>query len=293
MLGPIENLLHQRGLLDATGKICCNIFFGKSTSVQVLLENGGHLHLKISTGDSLKKEFETLKEVYAVLPKIVPKPLAFEKIGLNDVIISEGVKHRVLNKFDSFILKKNIIETFNTVNEAGFTYFLVNKPEKTHASRIRESVFTLDQLDIAQPLNEWLSVFDFSRLKNIPYIKQHGDLASNNVGVYKKDIYIFDWEDFGRVLLPGYDLFLFAFTFFKFNFDKMDFFISSKSNSFLNEILRRYFEKTGMDMHLFKKMYVAYIILFLCSKRDLGYSKNAQDQWAHCLGLALDRDGFS
>lgn len=249
--------------------------------------------MKISTGDSLKKEFETLKEVYAVLPKIVPKPLAFEKIGLNDVIISEGVKHRVLNKFDSFILKKNIIETFNTVNEAGFTYFLVNKPEKTHASRIRESVFTLDQLDIAQPLNEWLSVFDFSRLKNIPYIKQHGDLASNNVGVYKKDIYIFDWEDFGRVLLPGYDLFLFAFTFFKFNFDKMDFFISSKSNSFLNEILRRYFEKTGMDMHLFKKMYVAYIILFLCSKRDLGYSKNAQDQWAHCLGLALDRDGFS
>ena len=293
MLGPIENFLRRRDLLGVTEKAHCNISSGKSTSVQVLVENGYHLHLKISTGASLMKEYETLKEVYAVLPKIVPKPIALEKIGLRDVIISEGVKHGILNKFDSLTINKQIIETFNKVNEVSLKHFLEKKPKNNHAAMVNDSALTLNQLDLAQPLNKWLSEFDFSPLKNIPYVKQHGDLASNNVGVYKKDIYIFDWEDFGRVLLPGYDMFLFAFTYYKLDLDKMDFFILSKSNNFLNQILKRYFANTGMDIHLFKKMYVAYIILFLCSKRDLGYSKNAQDQWAHCLRLALDRDGFS
>jgi hypothetical protein len=45
--------------------------------------------------------------------------------------------------------------------------------------------------------------------RRLSYVRQHGDLVANNVGVTARGIVIFDWEDFGRVELPGFDIALF------------------------------------------------------------------------------------
>jgi hypothetical protein len=44
-----------------------------------------------------------------------------------------------------------------------------------------------------------------SRLAAAP---QHGDFAKNNIGMTEKSAVFFDWEDFGRVQVPGLDLYL-------------------------------------------------------------------------------------
>lgn len=43
-------------------------------------------------------------------------------------------------------------------------------------------------------------------LKKVPIIPQHGDLYFGNILCYKRDFYIFDWESYGVIDLPMYDL---------------------------------------------------------------------------------------
>ena len=45
-------------------------------------------------------------------------------------------------------------------------------------------------------------------LKTLPALSQHGDLVLNNLGLRpRRQLVIFDWEDYGAVKLPGLDLF--------------------------------------------------------------------------------------
>jgi hypothetical protein len=292
MLGSIEYILRRQKLIDGKGTISCNISIGRSLSVQVFIGNRRHLNLKISNGASLREEFKILNEVHSIIPKIVPMPLALEQIGHYNVIISEGVKHRSLNKFDLVLRQKNIINVFNTFTDLGVKNFTLDNPVQDHLSIIRESAHKLNQLNIHGPLNKWLESTDFSEIQLLPHIMQHGDFLQNNIGMHKGDIYIFDWEDFGQVKLPGYDLFLFLFSFYDFKFDTVNSSLFPKENSFSKKIMSHYFQNTGMDINLFKKLYLAYIVLFLCSKKDLGYKIHVQNRWGSILSLALRENGF-
>ena len=45
-------------------------------------------------------------------------------------------------------------------------------------------------------------------LPSLPALPQHGDLVLNNLGLRpNRELVIFDWEDYGAVMLPGLDLF--------------------------------------------------------------------------------------
>jgi hypothetical protein len=48
----------------------------------------------------------------------------------------------------------------------------------------------------------------------LPRIPQHGDLCFNNILLDGSRISFVDWEDFGQVLLPGYDLFCLFLSFY-------------------------------------------------------------------------------
>jgi hypothetical protein len=48
----------------------------------------------------------------------------------------------------------------------------------------------------------------------LPAIPQHGDLCFNNILVAGDRITVVDWEEFGRVFLPGYDLFCLLLSFY-------------------------------------------------------------------------------
>lgn len=44
------------------------------------------------------------------------------------------------------------------------------------------------------------------RLEGLPHAAQHGDLVANNIGHVGARPVVFDWEDFGKVDLPGFDV---------------------------------------------------------------------------------------
>ena len=41
----------------------------------------------------------------------------------------------------------------------------------------------------------------------LPNLPQHGDLVLNNLALAQGELIVFDWEDFGRIQLPGLDLY--------------------------------------------------------------------------------------
>jgi thiamine kinase-like enzyme len=43
-------------------------------------------------------------------------------------------------------------------------------------------------------------------LRELPEVPQHGDFVHNNLGRARDTLYVFDWEDYGKVCLPGFDL---------------------------------------------------------------------------------------
>jgi hypothetical protein len=60
---------------------------------------------------------------------------------------------------------------------------------------------------VAKGCSRILANMSADRLETLPVIPQHGDLYAGNLLQHGQAWYVIDWESFGMVDLPGYDLY--------------------------------------------------------------------------------------
>lgn len=159
--------------------------------------------------DSLAREFENLTSVYSRLPNLVPRPLHFGRWDQYWALWMEGVPGAPFGAAGS-------ARTLDTVVAAlvSFHAAVRRRPCRPEPSRYRRMV--QDPLEDAarcasSPVaragcERLLHTIDPLWLDSLPVIPQHGDFYPHNVTFQRGQLRVLDWETFGAVDLPLYDM---------------------------------------------------------------------------------------
>jgi aminoglycoside phosphotransferase (APT) family kinase protein len=162
---------------------------------------------------SVKGEFENLRQVHQSVPMCVPKPLHFGKQGAFWALWMEGVpgsscrpkdyRPSVLRSFVEMLAGMHCaIRAVGERIDPDRYRRMVLEPLQTAAHFSKDACIEAGCADLrARASAEWLH--------SLPVIRQHGDLFSGNVLADGHRWHIVDWESFGLVDLPFYDLLTF------------------------------------------------------------------------------------
>ena len=161
----------------------------------------------------LRREYDNLTRVHERAPAITPAPLAFRKSSPFSELWMKGVPGAPLDAVaPAADMVQSVGETITTLHER-------LRGEANAAARDRLKRMVLDPIATLAAFGNDQSVNDgcsdlLRRISEewmsaLPVIPQHGDLAAGNVLVSGRKIHIVDWESFGLVDLPLYDLLTF------------------------------------------------------------------------------------
>jgi hypothetical protein len=157
-----------------------------------------------------RREFDNLKHVYACAPNSAPRPLHFGLQGKYWMLWMEGVPglpFRAHGNCDPAILR-SVVETVASLHVAVRNG---RKPDPDRYHRmISEPLQALAQFGASASVRDGCARMagriTADWVGTQPVILQHGDLFSGNVLSYRSQWWFVDWESFGIIDLPFYDL---------------------------------------------------------------------------------------
>lgn len=108
----------------------------------------------------------------------------------------------------------------------------------------------------------------------LPEVNQHGDFTFTNLGIREgQRLIAFDWEDYGRIKLPGLDLATFLASLF--HHGKLNDQIIHSPSNFLSVINEHFDQHLWHDLQisddLFTFLFPAYLVTFWYLKKTLNY----------------------
>jgi len=149
--------------------------------------------------------------------------------------------------------------------------FASTNKQDPHSAMIARLIRTLDDSEGAV-LQRVVDGLDLAKLDRLPHVSQHGDLVLNNFGCAERGMIIFDWEDFGRVTLPGFDVALMIYSCLRHDMARIERLFETGEPRHMGEILS-HFCAGEIDKDLFRRLLPIYYGAFQELKRSLGYGE--------------------
>jgi hypothetical protein len=216
MIDLLSASLLRRGLIDVSLLEATHLISftrAHSFGITVLQKNLPWRFIKVSEAFDMTDEVLRYQSAAAVFSGLVPEHLAFFSEQNLLVHVTQAIRIVPIHRHDFSAqnrhgaVQKTVLELFKrssgcpapdqfielraeSVCETLLDFF---KPDSRLRSRI-ETYF------LAARISE--------RINALIPSPQHGDFAKNNIGMSSSGAAIFDWEDFGRVQIPGLDLYL-------------------------------------------------------------------------------------
>lgn len=167
--------------------------------------------IKISKiGENIKNEYENQRDLWKKLHFFIPEPLLFREIDSCGVIAMKVVRGNHLSRIS---MNSDLLSSL--VDKMIFFHKKVQKGKIAPALLHSQINNTLKSIEHKNSNDQLVSFFSETlkqlhrklKFKGIPRIPQHGDFLVNNILHNFDEICILDWEDFGRINIPGYDLY--------------------------------------------------------------------------------------
>jgi len=228
MIGEWKVFLLERAAqwdLPRTGEWSClfnNNYHSHYSNLNLLwFHNGGQFPRVVAKAfhepQVPKQEFENLKQVYSRAPDWVPRPLHFGLQGKFWMLWMEGVPglpFRARNQCPPAVMR-SMIEMLGLMH--GAVRNSGGRPDHDRYRRtVSEPLQTLAQFGAAASIRDGCAKVaaraTVNWLDSQPVIPQHGDLFSGNVLSHRGRWYVIDWESFGAIDFPFYDLFTLLFS---------------------------------------------------------------------------------
>ena len=236
----------------------------------------------------LKNEVKAMEEVSKHYPYVIPKYYGSFWLDGRLVIVNEYVD---FSPFTFYGARSISLESSRC-----FVDFLVGKEGKGAGT----ASFPEGFVEFFEGHEDWPNVTQFipewaGKLSNITCIPQHGDLALTNVYIYEEKILVIDWEDFGFVNIPGFDLFVFLLSCSDQNITIMkSYFDESGQPIGLKNIIQR----ASIELHRvlgepWENFIPLYILLLLFLKHKLGYGKLIQEKIGFIVSKMIKEVGVS
>jgi aminoglycoside phosphotransferase (APT) family kinase protein len=209
MLDAVLEAMHRQGLLSDPTRARCNVFVRlDNVLANVFDPDGRHYYLRMAEAYDLEPEYQIAQSVASSAGRFVPQPIAFLRTGKVSCIVVEGIKFSVV-RGDQLLrapprgkLARELI--------AYLSHAASNQTSKDRPASIARLVDAIseryDGTEQEGLLRKVLAHSDLDALSRLPSQRQHGDFVPNNFGMRPEGLVVFDWEDFGRIDLPGFDL---------------------------------------------------------------------------------------
>ena len=110
-------------------------------------------------------------------------------------------------------------------------------------------------------------------LASLQPVTQHGDFVLNNLAITDKHLVIFDWEDYGKIILPGLDICTLAMSALEGNLAIMRALAHESQPSLdagIDAFLRKACTLSGIEFNLFRRLVPLHMLTFLYMKRNYG-----------------------
>lgn len=209
MLDDVLVRLRELGLLKDENAAHCNVFVRlDNVLVNVFDDDGRYYYLRMAEAYDMQREYDVARSVAEVVGRFVPQPLAFFRIGKLSCMVAEGVDFEIVTGaalLDATSSTPAVRELLAFVEYAAGA--LAAPGSRAHVDDLAE-ILTARYLGTEQePLcARVLESSNLAALRELPSQRQHGDFVPNNFGMRGDRLLIFDWEDFGKVDVPGFDL---------------------------------------------------------------------------------------
>ena len=204
--------LASRHWFDTTRPYEKSVLLTRGSGVSMLLTRGGKLdtHVKFSESTNLREEAERCAAAGLAYPSAAARFVGHAHLDGLDILASQAVDHVALSPLD--LARTDLCDP---IRRGLLTYFAsmgaAQAPLLPSVVANRDLVPSLRQffagLPIAPLALRYLDDRLHAQVRDLPDLPQHGDFVINNLGLGADGLVIFDWEDFGRLNLPGLDLY--------------------------------------------------------------------------------------
>jgi hypothetical protein len=158
----------------------------------------------------LRGEFASLRQVHAAAPKWTPRPLDFSADGQFWTLWMQGVPGARFGGTPTGAVLRSIVETIAGIHAAVRSPQGSAQPDRFR-NTVAEPLRVLSEFGPAPSVPDGcrrlLATAGPERLQALPVAPQHGDLYDGNLLHHAGGWYVVDWESFGVVDLPAYDLY--------------------------------------------------------------------------------------
>jgi hypothetical protein len=272
MIKIISHLFKEISLLNEVGELPFYVSFNRNFNFFVFGDREEFYQVKVSSERPLRGEYEALRIAHQAIPGNVPQPVGlYQKAGL-EILICRGIRHKKVRSLQAHrdIVQKEIKAILKTSK----VFFREEKPSSPHTQQLMTVFDYFKNHPLSIAMQDWLRNLNPRLINSLPHIKQHGDLTLYNMGVARNKLIIFDWEDFGKITIPGFDLCCLAVNSVT-RFSPMRIERISERSAYPKEvidIIACYCEELPLDQETFFSLYPIYLFYFLYLKDRYGYS---------------------
>jgi len=271
VLDAVTRILRARRLLGPDEAAGFNVRLISEHLLHIVAHtrDGASFHVKVKACGSLPNEYRNYSDAARIFPEYVPEILAHEYINDREVIVIRGVAHRPAlagtGRRDRRALGRQLVRFF----DAASTGARVPDPVEPHGVFLRRLEERATDRECAAIVGEWI---ENGQLDRLPHIRQHGDFVLNNLGLTPTGLVVFDWEDFGRISLPGLDLCTLLASDTGFDAARLLAIVdgSREPPDVPALVVQQSCPGMGLTPELFRQLVPLYLIVFLDLKMDYG-----------------------
>jgi len=281
-LGVLEPASHTRFQFGLTK--------GDTLWIDAYVDLRRYFHVKASEIVSLREEARIYADAAAWFAELMPRSLGYCIRDGWDIFVTEGVPHRQF--FPDDVLNRRRATTWIP---AVCRFFERSRLDPEGSARGEDCGRLLASLETAfkdtafgSVLAPWTSGPGQRELEALGAIRQHCDFVPNNIGVTDSGLVVFDWEDFGKVSLPGLDLCTLVVSCVNGDFDALSAnggrALAERCSTFVDPACRA----LGIDSSLFWRLMPLYLLTFLHLKS--GYGRDVRTRIGALLSQLVSLD---
>lgn len=272
MLATITDILCKGGFLPADEQhptFHIRLCSGEQLNVQVFARSGVYLHMRVKGYGVLPSEYEQCLSGWRSFPEYAPKPLGRYLKNSWEVIIFPGIAHEPVLMGDIARNKARLIEQLVGFFEASHKGLDTGRSLESHRVFLRKLRDRAVEPTVAVLAEKWASVDEVDLL---PHIAQHSDFVVSNLGIRNTGLVVFDWEDYGKVTLPGFDLCTAIASDARFNLARFRTIMdgSGAGSDAYSRLVGQVCPLIGLTADMFRRLVPLYLAIFLDLKRDYG-----------------------
>lgn len=214
MMAAVTEALSECGAIGA-GEIPryhVGLTYGDTVWLDAYRRDGSFVHAKVAEHVTLGEEVRVYHEALRAYGDFMPAPIGYSVRGPWEIFLAEGIEHRPLsvNPLNHSRRAHKLRDELSRFFARGARRTTPNPPAHDYDALLKRLDATFSETPFASLITYWRSSEATQLLDAIGAAPQHGDFVTNNIGTRKTRLVVYDWEDFGKVSLPGFDLCTFA-----------------------------------------------------------------------------------